>query len=839
MDGCHLPFDGKEVGRMGQNCIAKVALSSATYAIDKPYTYRIPAELRETLFPGMRVLVPFGAGNRRVEGIVLSVEPEEGALRLKSVIAPLDSEPVLSPELLKLALWIREQWFCTVYDSARAMLPAGLYFSIRDNYKIREGVEKEAAYDRAGRSKRAKQALDLLYGSGGQMELGQLRAAFGVSDPMPALKRLLDEEVLTVETGATRAVGDKLGQVAVLAQNAQDAMTAMATKKKTAPVQYAVMELLCVVGSAPTKELAYFTGATAATFRALVKSGMISLEREEQFRRVRQEAVVPAGPVELNGEQQAAFEGLDKLARSGKPQAALLYGVTGSGKTQVYIRLIRETLNRGKTAMVLVPEIALTPQLLRIFTSHFGDDVAVLHSSLRTGERYDEWKRVRAGLARVVIGTRSAVFAPLNNLGILILDEEQEGSYKSEQLPRYHAAEVAKYRCAHHNALLLLGSATPSVDTFEKAERGIYHLFHLRSRYNERALPRVLIADMKEELQNGNGGSLSTILREELEKNLRAGEQSILFLNRRGASRMLSCGLCGHVPECPRCSVHLTYHSANGRLMCHHCGHSQPKPDACPQCGGTLIPIGTGTQRVEEELKEAFPGVEILRMDADTINATRTHDTLLTKFREKKTPILLGTQMVAKGLDFENVTLVGVLAADLSLYVDDYRAGERTFSLLTQVVGRAGRGEKQGRAVIQTWTPENEIILQAARQDYDAFYRQEIALRKARKCPPFARLFVLTTTGPDEHAVLRTGIRLRQSLEQALQRPEYAGLSAGLFGPAPAVVARVNDRYRYRLTLNAKNTREMRALIGHMIKAAQQDRENQGVSVFADLDPID
>lgn len=598
-------------------------------------------------------------------------------------------------------------------------------------------------------------------------------------------------------------------------------------------------ELLCALGSASAKELCYFTGAANATLRSLEKSGILRLEHREVFRRVTVEAGERAAPPVLNAEQQAAFEGLDALAAAGRPAAALLYGVTGSGKTQVYLRLIYEALARGRTAMVLVPEIALTPQLLRIFASHFGDDIAVLHSSLRAGERYDEWKRVRSGQARVVIGTRSAVFAPLRNLGLLILDEEQESTYKSENVPKYHARDVAKYRCAQNDALLVLGSATPSVESMYHARRGDYRLFTLRRRYNEQAMPEVLIADMKQELRAGNGTSLSGPLRAGLAAAMEAGEQSILFLNRRGASRMVTCGECGEVPTCPRCSVHLTYHSANGRLMCHYCGHSEPLPDACPSCGGALNFLGYGTQKVEEELHAAFPGREILRMDTDTVSATQSHEKLLSRFEKERIPVLVGTQMVAKGLDFENVTLVGVISADLSLYVDDYRAGERTFSLLTQVVGRAGRGAKQGRAVIQTFTPENDVIRCAARQDYDSFYEQEIELRRMRLCPPFRELFVLTASGPLESAVLRTCMRLRRSLEGWLAQPPFRDWEVTLLGPAPASVAKINDRYRYRLTLAAQNTKEIRAMVAHLVRCAQTDKENKGVSVSADVNPLD
>ena len=819
--------------------VAKVALSSAIYAIDKPYDYLVLPELKPSLCVGMRVLVPFGTGNRRVEGLVTDLVQVEHAQRLKPILALLDTTPVLSGELLKLAAWMRERYFCTLYDAARAMLPAGLYFSIKDRYAIREGLDREMVYQAAGRSQRARRLLDMLYANGGSMELGTIREAFGLQDPMAAVKLLLDQGILTLETGCSRAVGDKQEKVATLAVSPREAMDQVTPKRKTAPLRYAVVELLAAVGQASVKELSYFTGASSATFRSLEKSGLITLEKQERYRRVEIGDVPRAEETVLNAEQQSAADGLLALADGKAPQAALLYGVTGSGKTQVYLHLIRRVLEQGKSAIVLVPEIALTPQLLRLFSAHFGDDIAVLHSSLRAGERYDEWKRIRAGEAHVVIGTRSAVFAPVEKLGLLVLDEEQESSYKSENTPRYHAVDVAKFRCVQHNALLLLGSATPSVESFYRAKQGSYHLFRLRRRYNEKALPSVLIADMKEELKEGNGGAISEVLREELAQNIQRGEQAILFLNRRGASKMLSCGLCGYVPECPRCSVHLTYHSANGRLMCHHCGHSEPKPQACPVCGGGFEFIGSGTQRVEEELRAAFPDTEILRMDADTISASQTHDVILTKFREHRVPILLGTQMVAKGLDFEHVTLVGVLAADLSLYVDDHRAGERTFSLITQVVGRAGRGEKHGRAVIQTWTPENETILLASRQDYDAFYEQEILLRRLRNCPPFSSLFVITAVGLDEHAVLHACQRLRQGLEVSLRRREFEGLPVQVFGPAPASVTKVNNRYRYRVTLSAPNRKEIRALVAHLVRTAQKDKENRGVSVFADVDPLD
>ena len=821
---------------MGEKCIAKIALSKAIYAIDKPYDYIVPAELEGQIRPGMRVLVPFGSGNRPCDGIVLALSEQEESGGLKRVISLLDDEPVVSEKLIKLALWMRERCFCTVYDAVKAMLPAGLYFSLRDCCCIRQGVSREEAYEACGQSAGAKKLLELLFACGGKADMEQVRGAFGTKSPTAAIKLLSDKKIVDVETSAMRAVNDKTRQIAVLAIPAEEALAQVVQRRKSAPLRYAVVELLCAIGSAGAKELCYFTGASSATLRSLAQKGIITLEKQEVLRRVEQEEVEPAGPVCLNEEQSAAFERLDGLARADKPGAALLYGVTGSGKTQVYIKLIRSVLEQGRTAMVLVPEIALTPQLLRIFTSHFGQQIAVLHSSLRAGERYDEWKRVRSGEARVVIGTRSAVFAPLTDIGLIVLDEEQEGSYKSENTPRYHTRDIAKYRCAQENALLVLGSATPSVETMYHASRGQYELVCLTQRYNQRALPQVLVADMKEELRGGNGTSISSVLRQELEYNLERGEQSILFLNRRGASRMVSCGECGHVPECPRCSTHLTYHSANGRLMCHYCGHSQRLPDSCPECGGGLNFIGIGTQRVQEELEALFPGTEILRMDTDTVTATHPHEYFLDRFRKEKVPILLGTQMVAKGLDFENVTLVGVIAADLSLFVEDFRAAERTFSLLTQVVGRAGRGEKTGRAVIQTYTPEHEVIRFAAQQDYDSFFQQELSLRQLRGFPPFQDITVLTVSGPDEAAVLRACMKLRQGLEHGLGELRE---DARVLGPAPAVITKVNNRYRYHLTVAGRSTPGQRHLISHLLRAVHQDKECKGVSAFADINPFD
>ncbi len=819
--------------------IAKIVVSAAPYAIDRPYDYLIPSELDGLVLPGMRVAVPFGAGNRGTDGVVLSLGEREDTAKLKSIQALLDEQPVLDERSLRLALWMRERYFCTVYDALRIMLPAGLWFSLMDCWRIAPGVDREAAYEAAGRSSNANRLVELLFANGGAAELGRIRMAFGTADPTPAIRALAEKGIIVKETQTARNVGDKSELIAALAMPPADAMALVAPKRGRAPLQYAAAEALCAIGEVSAKELCYFTGASMTTLRALEKRGILTLSKREVYRRPDLPELPQAAPIVLNEQQEAACRGLLALAEGGRPAAALLYGVTGSGKTQVYLQLIHTLLDQGKTALVLVPEIALTPQLMRIFTSHFGREVAILHSSLSAGERYDEWKRSKRGEARVVVGTRSAVFAPLPDLGVIVIDEEQEPTYKSEQTPRYHAREVAKYRCFKENALLVLGSATPSVETMYHAKKGDYHLFQLDHRFNERALPRVEIVDMKEELRQGNGNSVSGLLAKELGETMDRGEQAILFLNRRGAHRMVTCGECGETPTCPRCSVSLTYHSANRRLMCHYCGHSEPLPEECPSCGGILNFVGTGTQKLQEELRDLFPGSESLRMDADSVSATHSHEAILEEFRRRRVPILLGTQMVAKGLDFENVTLVGAVSADQSLYSGDIHAGERTFSLLTQVVGRAGRGGKEGRAVIQTYTPDNEVIRCAARQDYDSFYEQEIGIRRARCLPPFSDLFVLSASGVEETAVLRTCLRLRDALSGALRQEPYSCQTWQLLGPAPAAVAKVNNRYRYRLILNTKNTKDIRLLVAHLLRQAQADKLNRGVTVFADVDPLD
>ena len=802
--------------------VAKLAVQAATYAIDKAYDYLLPDELSGRV--GCRVLVPFGRGNRLSEGVILSLHQEVPAKPLKAVRSLLDDEPVVTEKELRLALWMSRRYFCTFYDALRTIMPAAVWYRYREIWSLRQPVLMPDAPER-------EQAVARLLQDGPLAE-DKLCQALGDDIP-PLLRRMEKAGTLTHTTEQQKKVRDKVVAFASLCVPAEQAADLAGRSSK----RREVVSFLARNGETALHDLRYFTGAAKKTVDDLCRLGAVSLREQEEYRISEKQYAVKATDITLNDEQQRVCDALLAQIDRGEAGVTLLLGVTGSGKTMVYIRLAQLLLERGKSVMILVPEIALTPQMMARFTAYFGDRVALLHSGLRMTERYDQYKRIRRGEARIVLGTRSAVFAPLAELGLIIMDEEQEGSYESENAPCYHARDVAKYRCAQEGARLLLGSATPTVETAWHAEKGDYGLLELRQRFNRQALPRVIVADLRHELRQGRSTVISQPLYDELQKNMAAGEQSILFLNRRGSSRQLLCPQCSYVPECPRCSVYLTYHSANDRLMCHYCGFSQPAPERCPDCGGALKHIGFGTQRVEEELHELFPDTEVLRMDADTVSAG--HEALLRQFEERRVPILLGTQMVAKGLDFENVTLVGVLSADLSLYVDHYRAAERTFNLLTQVVGRAGRGAKEGRAVIQTYTPENDVIQAAAAQDYERFYRSEIQLRRLRRDPPFADQFIITVSGGEEDDVRRAVGLLRSGLDAAVKKPPYDDMGLELIGPAPAPVVRVNGSYRYRLLLLGENNAQVRGLLSSFMRAFAQRAENRRLHIRVDCDLMD
>ena len=814
--------------------IGKIAVSAANFAIDKPYSYAIPQGM--ALTPGQRVTVPFGRGNRRTEGVVLSVENTDGH-GLKTVEQVLDEESLLPDTMLRLAAFMRERYFCTFFDAVRVMLPAGLWFKEKNIYTL---TGDRSWQEKAPKRKFALEILQELEARGGSAEETALRILVPEEEELSnALLYLVRKKWVAGQRSLLRQTKDKTEKIATLAASCEEAMEFASHRPRSAAMQRSVLELLCAIGSASVKEICYYTGAAPATVNRLAELGYIALTDKPVLRCREIRPAVLDGPLVLNEEQNAAFRGLASQMEQEKAGVALLHGVTGSGKTAVYLKLIDRCLERGRSAMLLVPEIGLTPQLLSLMAAHFGHKIAVQHSSLSPGERNDQWKRIASGEARVVIGTRSAVFAPCKDLGLIILDEEQEHSYKSENSPRYAAKEVAIWRGAHENALVLLGSATPSVESMFRAKNGDYKLYNLAERFNGQALPRVSVVDMGEELKNGNDSIFSDDLLAALQETHKAGKQTVLFLNRRGNSRALVCVSCGEAPECPRCSARLTYHSANERLMCHYCGHSAPVPQRCPKCDGQLKRIGVGTQKAQEELQQRFPELEIARMDADTVSAVNTHEKILDHFKNDRIPVLLGTQMVAKGLNLPDVTLVGVLDADRELYSGSYRAAETTFNMLTQVVGRAGRGDKPGQAMIQTLVPGHKVIRLAAEQDYQGFYELEIQLRKMQECPPFGDLASVIFLGQEESRVLRGAAKFRDSLNACLKQPAYQGEICRCLGPAPCAVPKINYNFRYRLTLRCRMTKSLRRLIAHLLQQFMQDKENRGVSAFADVNGFD
>ncbi len=809
---------------------AGVAVENTSFHFDKLYDYAVPASLEPKVRRGVRVQVPFGAGDSRRIGIVMQVRSCRSERGLKSIARVVDQTPLLSEELCMLAEYMKAHTFCTVYDAVKSMVPFGINLKIVAQYAPgeRAGEELGDALDET-----EKQIVSFVVSQKKFVSRDRIISALGLDPATRAPERLWRSGYLARNDEAVRNIGDKTVKMIRLVCGSEDEIGIKLSKK-----QQSVVDMLSAAGGASVREVCYFTGVTPAVPDALVKKG-IAEYIELPSMRTPQSGTVVTGRTEisLSREQQTVYDGLREKLEVREPFTALLYGVTGSGKTQVYMKLIDRALDLGRTAIVLVPEISLTPQTLELFRRRYGSDVAVLHSALSIGERADEYKRIQSGKVKIVVGTRSAVFAPLPNIGIIIMDEEQEAAYKSESAPRYHAREIAHFRSAYHGALLLLASATPSVESYTAARRGKYGLFCLKQRYGAARLPQVVTVDMLEQINNGCSGSISTPLLEGLRTNLEQGRQSILLINRRGYHTFVSCPSCKEVLTCPHCSISMTYHAANGRLMCHYCGYSQPFSDECPHCGHRgLRRTGYGTQRVEEELAQLLPQARILRMDADTTAARFAHEHRLSAFAAGEYDIMLGTQMVAKGLDFENVTLVGVVSADGQLYSDDYRSLERTFSLLTQVVGRAGRGRYPGTAVIQTMTPENPVIRFAATQDYDSFYETEMQIRRLLTYPPYCDLCTFTFAGQSEQ---ETSLASRVFLDQfkKLAAAEYAQEKMIVLGPAPPRASRIGGKYRYRMILKCRMRPTVREMISRLLLSYGQDRRFRHISCTPDVNP--
>ncbi|HAS37412.1 MAG TPA: primosomal protein N' [Ruminococcaceae bacterium] len=806
--------------------IAAVAVENSAFSFDKPFSYLLNDE---NCMPGCRVLVPFGRGNRCRQGIVLSVAERNGEKGLKKISQVIDKAPVLNDEMLKLVEWLRERTFCTYFEAAKAVLPSGMCHRTLTTYMAAPDA------DISGCDDRERQIFTFLSSQKGYVEGEKLLKKLGFSPELSLLEDMAKKGLLVRNYDSARRTGDLTVKTVRLTESGRELIE---TSEKLTKKQLEVLNILSDIGTASVKEVCYFTGFTPSVIQALAKKGLVEIFENEVYRDpYENKTVVPEKKeIILNDEQQTAFRNMLRQYSDGNGGATLLYGVTGSGKTMVYLRLIDEMLERGKNVIVMVPEIALTPQTLNLFMNRYGKEVAVFHSALSAGQRLDEWKRVHNENVRIVVGTRSAVFAPLENIGLIIIDEEQEHTYKSEQTPRYSAKDVARFRCAYHKALLVFSSATPSIETYAKAMSGQYTINRLTKRYSSSELPNVRIVDMLTDALS-QSSNFSEELKNRLQYNLDNGRQSILLINRRGYNTFAECKACGHVMTCPSCSISMTYHHANGRLMCHYCGYSEPFTDTCPECGSHDVRYsGTGTQKIEDELSAIFPNARILRMDADSTMGRYSHENKLKDFSDGKYDILLGTQMVAKGLDFENVTLVGVINADQQLNNDDFRSQERTFDLLTQVVGRAGRGKYEGTAVIQTCNPENDVIQIAARQDYDTFFNDELKTRKMLIYPPYCDICLVGFVGENEAKVRSASQKFTDMLKKELIS-NYSDQKIIALGPMTARVSKISNKFRYRLILKCKNSKRFRALMSDLLKKVGSDRVFGDVSVYIDINP--
>lgn len=811
--------------------IAKVAVENTSYHFDKEYSYAIPSELSDIALCGSRVKVPFGGGNRYRIGLITEVTDKlDGGIKLKPIAAVLDEAPLLNNELMQLAKWLKEHTFCTLFEVSRVLLPTGINHKIYISYSASEDKTGLAS---EGLSDEQKKVYEYLSARSGYVRRDKLLKAVGLNEPSDVPDILAQKGFIVRNFDAIRNTGDLVVNMIRLADELPSEENAKLTSK-----QREVIALLKEICSASVKEICYFTGYTSSVINSLKAKGFVESYENEIYRNpyAGMDTCGEQTKIELTAEQEKAYSDISRQRTENNGGTALLFGVTGSGKTQVYLRLIDDAVAENKGVIVMVPEISLTPQTLAIFHKRYGKDVAVFHSALSVSERMDEWKRVKNQEAKIVVGTRSAVFAPLEDIGLIIIDEEQEHTYKSEQAPRYNAKEVARFRCAKHKALLLLSSATPSVESYAMALKGKYSLNVLNNRYGNAILPEVVTVDMREEQRMGNTSPLSHELIEAVCENTKDGHQSILLINRRGYNTFVACTECGEVITCPSCSISMTYHHANKRLMCHYCGYSTDFSTVCNLCGKDAVRYsGFGTQKIETELSDLLPGTRILRMDADSTMSKNSRENKLESFAKGEYDILVGTQMVAKGLDFENVTLVGVVSVDQQLHNDDYRSLERAFDLLTQVVGRAGRGKYKGKAIIQTLTPENNIIQLAARQDYRAFFDTEIQLRKMLIYPPFCDLCVVGISGDAEQTV-KTAARGILEIIKKLTEEKY-NEKIIVLGPMPARVSKVSNKYRYRVIIKCRNSKNFRMMISEMLTITGENTIYSKFTIFADINP--
>lgn len=809
--------------------VAKVAIARAAYSFDSEYSYIVPDEMKELIRSGCRVIVPFGNGNKRTMGFVTRLyESCEFNEKLKPLSKLVDASSLVTEEMMSIIFWLKENTFCTYFDAYKSVVPTGFSYNFSQHYALANTVIPDSELD-----EKELNVVNFMRGAQNQREVDEYLDFTANPRLKKVVAGLIDKGFIEEIDLLKRRVGDETVKMIRLSDN-----YIQSVKNGSAPAltqkQKLVVDLLNDCESASVKEVCYMVNCTSALIKRMVSKDIVAEYEYEVMRNAIGDITESknAEDIILNDEQQKAYDGIMQLIDAEKPSGALLYGVTGSGKTSVFFRLIDSVLKKGKTALLLVPEISLTPQMVSKFKAYFGGAIAVLHSSLSLGQRTDEFKRIKNGDAKIVIGTRSAVFAPLSDIGIIIMDEEGEHTYKSETSPRYHARDVAIQRCGYHNAVLLMASATPSLESFYYAKKGRFHLFEMRHRYADAMLPEVEIIDMSQE---SSDGLFSQKLLGKIGETLDKKEQIILLLNRRGFNTYVSCLDCKQPISCPNCGIPLTYHKKNGKLMCHYCGFSMDNTDKCPECGSQRLHTGgVGTQRVEDELEKSFPNAKILRMDADTTYSRYSYEENFKAFENGEYDVMLGTQMIAKGLNFPNVTLVGVISLDKALFTGDFRSYERTFSLITQVAGRSGRGSKAGSAYLQTYVPDHYVLNLASAQDYDEFYEQEIALRQSLTYPPFCDICVVGFSAAMESKAIAASKWFVVQMSKFLHENDI-NIPLRALGPAPCTLGRINNKYRYRLILKCRNDKKFRSVISRMLTEFYKNRDLAQVSIYADI----
>ncbi|MEK4253113.1 primosomal protein N' [Ureibacillus sp. FSL K6-2830] len=798
--------------------IAEVIVDVSAYPVDRPFDYFIPEQVEELIECGCRVKVPFG--NRNVLGFVVGIKNETDVPldKIKPIASLLDIEPVLTSEMLQLAKWLKQETICYEIDCLQVMLPSALRAKYEKMVVLQTNVEN------------LDEPLKHYFHKSTKVNYKE----FEKNNLLIPLKKALNKKLLSLENVVKQKVQVKeIRKVKVsdnlqLLQEVYDKLSNRAKKQKQL-----LLWMKQHVGEILEPDFIYKeTNCSPQVLQAIIEQGAAEFILEEVYRNPFKKDVKKTDFLTLTEEQKQALHKIVEAMDNRSPETFLLHGVTGSGKTEVYLQAIQHCIQQGKDAIVLVPEISLTPQMTNRFRSRFGELVAVMHSGLSIGEKYDEWRKVHQQKVKVVVGARSAVFAPFENVGLIILDEEHESSYKQEDTPRYHARDVAIWRSKYHHCPVILGSATPSLESYARARKNVYKLLTLKGRALNQPLPTVEIVDMREELKKGNRSMFSEKLTESIRDRLKKKEQIVLFLNRRGYSSFVLCRDCGTVMQCENCDISLTYHRYNEKLKCHYCGYEQFVPTICPECGSDHIRyFGTGTQKVEEELMKLFPEARVLRMDVDTTKQKGAHEAILENFGAGKADILLGTQMIAKGLDFPNITLVGVLSADTSLHLPDFRAAERTFQLLTQVSGRAGRAEKHGEVIIQSYTPEHYAIELAKTQQYEPFYEREMMVRHGAAYPPYYFIALIQVAHEDVLLAAEYANKCAEFLRTHLS------FNASIIGPTTAGIVRLQNRYRYQCLIKYKIEPNLIPTFLQLLKIYRTDWIKKGVVLTIDLDP--